>query len=44
VAAFGGGDPKKGAKKLYAFMERLREEAYGSKKQMRPVNVDKVLS
>jgi hypothetical protein len=44
VARIGGGDPKKGAKKLYDMMSKVRKQATGSPKQMRPVNVDKVLS
>jgi hypothetical protein len=43
VAKIGGGDAKKGAKKLYAMMERVRKNATGSPKQMRVVNASKVL-
>jgi hypothetical protein len=39
VAAIGGGDPKKGAKKLYALMDRVRKQSMGRTKQMRPVKL-----
>jgi hypothetical protein len=32
-----------GAKKLYAMMDRIRQQATGTKKQMRPVKLDKAL-
>jgi hypothetical protein len=35
---------KEGAKKLYAMMDNIRKQATGSKKQIRPVNVDKALA
>jgi hypothetical protein len=35
---------KEGAKKLYAMMDNIREQATGKKKQIRPVNVDKALA
>ncbi len=38
VAKIGGGDPKKGAKKLYDMMARVRKQATGSAKQMRVIN------
>jgi hypothetical protein len=43
VSALGGGSSKAGAKKLYAMMDRIREQAHGTKKQVRPVNEKKVL-
>jgi hypothetical protein len=39
VAAIGGGDPKKGAKKLYAMMDRIRKQSMGHTNQMRPVKM-----
>jgi len=39
VAAIGGGDPKKGAKKLYALMDRVRKQSMGHTRQMRPVKL-----
>jgi len=39
VAAIGGGDPKKGAKKLYALMKRVRKQSMGHTRQMRPVKL-----
>jgi hypothetical protein len=44
VAKIGGGDPKKGAKKLYDMMTKVRKQATGSSKQMRAINTNKVLS
>jgi hypothetical protein len=44
VTAIGGGDPKKGAKKLYAMMARVRKQATGSKKQMRVIDANKELA
>lgn len=38
VAKIGGGDPKKGAKKLYAMMDKIRQQAHGKKSQQRRVN------
>jgi hypothetical protein len=38
VAKIGGGDAKKGAKKLYAMMEKIRMQAHGKKTQQRKVN------
>ena len=43
VSALGGGSSKAGAKKLYAMMDRIRDQAHGTKKQVRPVNEKKVL-
>lgn len=42
VRRLGGGDVKKGAKKLYNLMARVREAAHGDDKQQRQVNPDKV--
>jgi hypothetical protein len=44
VAAIGGGDPKQGAKKLYAMMQRVRKQATGSPKQMRVIDANKELA
>ena len=38
VSNLGGGSSKAGAKKLYAMMDRVRKQAHGNKKQIRPVN------
>ena len=38
VAKIGGGDAKKGAKKLYAMMDKIRQQAHGKKTQQRKVN------
>ena len=43
VSALGGGSSKAGAKKLYAMMDRIREQAHGTEKQVRRVNEKKVL-
>jgi hypothetical protein len=40
VTRIGGGDPKKGAKKLYDVMARVRKQATGSPKQMRPISAN----
>ena len=42
VRRLGGGDVKKGAKKLYNLMARVRKAAHGDDKQQRQVNPDKV--
>lgn len=38
VSGLGGGSSKAGAKKLYSMMDRVRKQAHGSKKQIRPVS------
>ena len=38
VAALGGGNSNAGAEVLYDMMDRIREQAFGSKQQMRPVD------
>jgi hypothetical protein len=38
VSGLGGGSSKSGAKKLYAMMDRVRQQAHGTKKQVRPVS------
>lgn len=38
VSGLGGGSSKAGAKKLYSMMDRVRKQAHGTKKQIRPVN------
>lgn len=43
VAEIGGGDASKGAQKLYAMMDRVRKQAMGHTKQLRPVNVKQAL-
>jgi hypothetical protein len=42
VSGLGGGSSKAGAKKLYAMMDRVRKQAHGTKRQIRPVS-NKVL-
>jgi hypothetical protein len=44
VAKIGGGDQKRGAQKLYAMMDRVRKQATGSTKQVRPVNLKKAMA
>ena len=43
VAKIGGGDPKKGAKKLYAMMDKIRQQAHGKTSQQRKVSPNKVV-
>lgn len=43
VAAIGGGDEKKGAQKLYALMDRIREARTGNKEQGKQINPEKFL-
>jgi hypothetical protein len=43
VSNLGNGSSKAGAKKLYAMMDRVRQQAHGSKKQISKVNANKVL-
>lgn len=43
VAAIGGGDASKGAQKLYAMMDRVRKQAMGHTKQIKPVNIQRAL-
>ncbi len=43
VAKIGGGDAKKGAKKLYAMMDKIRQQAHGKKTQQREVNAKAVV-
>ena len=43
VAAVGGGDMKKGAKKLYAMLDNVRKAAHGKTTQQRKVNPAKAL-
>jgi hypothetical protein len=43
VARVGGGDHNKGAKKLYAMMDNIRQQAHGKKSQQREVNPAKAL-
>ena len=38
VSGLGGGSSKAGAKKLYSMMDRIRKQAYGTKKQVRKVS------
>jgi hypothetical protein len=38
VSAMGGGSTDAGAKEFYKMMGRVRQQAHGSKKQIRPVN------
>ena len=43
VAALGGGNSNSGAEVLYDMMDRIRQQAYGHKQQMRPVDLNKTL-
>lgn len=43
VSALGGGSTKAGSQKLYEMMDRIRQGAHGTKKQVKPVDVRKVL-
>ena len=43
VAKIGGGDPNNGAKKLYAMMDNIRQQAHGKTSQQREVNPAKAL-
>jgi hypothetical protein len=43
VANIGGGDAKKGAQKLYAMMDKIRQQAHGKKTQQRKVDHRKVV-
>jgi hypothetical protein len=42
VASIGKGDPKKGAQKLYAMMDKIRKQAHGKTTQQRKVNAEVV--
>jgi hypothetical protein len=43
VRRLGGGDVRKGAKKLYNLMARVRKAAHGTTKQQRTVNPDRMV-
>jgi len=43
VSGLGNGSSKAGAKKLYAMMDKVRQQAHGTKKQIRKVNANKVM-
>jgi hypothetical protein len=43
VAKIGGGDHNNGAKKLYAMMNNIRQQAHGKTSQQREVNPAKAL-
>jgi hypothetical protein len=43
VSGLGNGSSKAGAKKLYAMMDRVRQQAHGTTKQIRKVNEKKVM-
>lgn len=43
VSSLGGGSTEAGARKLYAMMDRIRQNAHGTKKQVKKVNERKVL-
>jgi len=43
VSALGSGNSSAGAKVLYAMMDRVRQHAHGSKKQIKPANPKKTL-
>jgi hypothetical protein len=38
VSGLGGGSSKAGARKLYEMMDRVRQKAHGTKKQVRKVS------
>ena len=44
VSAIGGGSSKAGAKKLHSMMDRVRQSAHGTKKQVKKINDRKVLA
>jgi hypothetical protein len=44
VSDIGGGSSKAGAKKLHAMMDRVRQSAHGTKKQVKKLNDRKVLA
>jgi len=43
VSALGGGNSESGAEVLYSMMDRVRQQAFGRKKQMNKVNPGKVM-
>ena len=43
VSSLGGGSTEAGARKLYAMMDRIRQNAHGTKKQVKKVNDKQVL-
>ncbi len=43
VSALGSGNSSAGAKVLYGMMDRVRQHAYGTKKQIKPANLKKTL-
>jgi hypothetical protein len=43
VSALGNGSSKAGAKHLYAMMDRVRQKAHGTKKQINKVNTKQVM-
>lgn len=43
VARIGNGNPKKGAQKLYAMMDKVRQQAHGKTSQQRKVNHKAIL-
>lgn len=43
VSALGNGDSTAGAQRLYGMMDRIRQQAHGTKQQMKKVNPNKVL-
>ena len=43
VAELGGGNPEKGAKKLYAMMDKIREARTGTKQQGKQINPSKYM-
>ena len=43
VSNLGGGSTDAGAKKLYEMMDRIRKQAHGTKKQIKPINDRKAL-
>jgi hypothetical protein len=43
VAQLGGGDPERGAAKLYTMLDKIREAAHGKRKQQMEVKPDQVM-
>jgi hypothetical protein len=43
VSALGSGNSSAGAKVLYGMMDRVRQHAHGTKKQIKPANLKKTL-
>jgi glutamate/tyrosine decarboxylase-like PLP-dependent enzyme len=44
VSALGSGSSEAGARALYAMVDRIRQQAHGTKQQAKPVDPSKVLA